>query len=827
MRLGKTWGVTVIGPAQERREWLLVGVSFAAVYLLGFAGVVWSNPPFTTEHWVQEILNSAYWALLMFSMDGSFVAPESPNIALNIARFLAPFVIMAAVLKFVVRFGFQRTLFDRIRHKTGHTVVCGLGAKGHAIVARCRAGNRDVVVIGNDLAENYKEISNRYGVPILVGDATDPMVLAQAAVGRAAHLVAVSESDAENLEIAVQAQAAACQEQDITWDRIVHIHIGDVRLVQRIRDYDPLRGNLKNYHVDMFSTYSMAARLLYDECPLYEYADLRAQDRVHVVIVGYGSMAESILLQTLHLCHYRDLEIPTVTIIDRVANLQGEELRARYPEAENAADIAFVERDVDTLRSDHGGREFLESIENRAPRGVTAVFVCLPEAEESIRVGLFLRNIVQHERLWRAPPFFVDMEGQSGLTGFLTRASETSEFSKVFHPIGVLEEIYAHTDFAGGDPDAYAKALHSRYQRDNEARMRGEGGEEAVARWRRNPNAHDWPNLQETFREANRRSADHIRVKLASAGYRVLAAPYKMVSPAEFGREEPERVALARLEHERWMADRRLDGWRPGERRDNDRKIHDCLKPFDELSEVIKKYDYQSIDVIRNSVLEAAGMGDAVTVRRDLWIGITGHINLTSEQASWLKDHLAKEVFPKLISEYSEHYYTLVSALAPGADYIFALVGEKEMLQDPARGRLIVPRPVPFEQYLADYSWGDVVTKLDYEEECCGLAERCEWIVDLSPSGMSSAEIAADAGLRDQQYQRLGAYLVERCDVLVAVYDGREIKTGGTGEVLGWSRQPETIPPQVSSLSERQRKQRKGPRTLIHIDPVAQSVTGF
>jgi hypothetical protein len=48
---------------------------------------------------------------------------------------------------------------------------------------------------------------------------------------------------------------------------------------------------------------------------------------------------------------------------------------------------------------------------------------------------------------------------------------------------------------------------------------------------------------------------------------------------------------LARNTHENWARQRMADGWRYGPRRDDTRKEHPSLVPYEELSESEKEYD--------------------------------------------------------------------------------------------------------------------------------------------------------------------------------------------------------------------------------------------
>ncbi len=48
---------------------------------------------------------------------------------------------------------------------------------------------------------------------------------------------------------------------------------------------------------------------------------------------------------------------------------------------------------------------------------------------------------------------------------------------------------------------------------------------------------------------------------------------------------------LAENVHEVWATGRIADGWSYGEVRDDERKLHPCIVPYNELSEIEKEYD--------------------------------------------------------------------------------------------------------------------------------------------------------------------------------------------------------------------------------------------
>lgn len=48
---------------------------------------------------------------------------------------------------------------------------------------------------------------------------------------------------------------------------------------------------------------------------------------------------------------------------------------------------------------------------------------------------------------------------------------------------------------------------------------------------------------------------------------------------------------MAKNVHEVWSAGRIADGWTYGEKRDDEKKTHPCLVPYEELPEYEKEYD--------------------------------------------------------------------------------------------------------------------------------------------------------------------------------------------------------------------------------------------
>jgi hypothetical protein len=127
-----------------------------------------------------------------------------------------------------------------------------------------------------------------------------------------------------------------------------------------------------------------------------------------------------------------------------------------------------------------------------------------------------------------------------------------------------------------------ARAIHERYLTQQLARGVGMSTTPAMA---------VWEELPEDVRDANRAQAAGIRDKLNRIGCTIAVLD---TLPA-FSYRGTELEMLARLEHERWMADKLAAGWTYGNPRDDAARRHDCLVPWEQLSESEREKDRNAV----------------------------------------------------------------------------------------------------------------------------------------------------------------------------------------------------------------------------------------
>jgi hypothetical protein len=124
--------------------------------------------------------------------------------------------------------------------------------------------------------------------------------------------------------------------------------------------------------------------------------------------------------------------------------------------------------------------------------------------------------------------------------------------------------------------DKLARAIHEDY-----IAKSGGPGADSFAR--------PWEELDEEIRESNRRQARSITKKLDAIGYGCDAGDTPFKSIEQFGDEDI--LVLAKIEHDLWSAEKTATGWVCGSPRDNAKKIHPDLVPWEELGPVERQKD--------------------------------------------------------------------------------------------------------------------------------------------------------------------------------------------------------------------------------------------
>lgn len=107
----------------------------------------------------------------------------------------------------------------------------------------------------------------------------------------------------------------------------------------------------------------------------------------------------------------------------------------------------------------------------------------------------------------------------------------------------------------------------------------------------------DFDDLPDEIKYSNIDNATHIPTKLLSIGYKIRQVK-KGFKPFALHLNEEEVETMARVEHIRWSWEKRLNGWTFGIVKDDIKKTHPSLIPYEQLIESEKEKDRELVKLI-------------------------------------------------------------------------------------------------------------------------------------------------------------------------------------------------------------------------------------
>lgn len=157
-------------------------------------------------------------------------------------------------------------------------------------------------------------------------------------------------------------------------------------------------------------------------------------------------------------------------------------------------------------------------------------------------------------------------------------------------------------------------------------------------------------------------------------------------------------------------------------------------------------------------------------------IGVAGHRSLRDERLEAIRRGVRDAIAliktdKRRRSRGEEQEAVILSSLAEGADRLVVEEVLETKEQGRGRGHLEVVLPFSDEEYVKDFNSPE---------------SRAEFYALLSLA--TSITVVGLVPTRDEAYERAGRYIVDHCDALIAIWDGREAAgRGGTGDVVTYA----------------------------------------
>ena len=502
-----------------------------------------------------------YGGLRLFTMS-VLIPPGTATWSLKLAAILSPLAAMFTITVYAIIAAAALTgrLKWRLLRLKGQTVICGYGYLGRILARHYRRAGRPVVVIELKNHDGWTEFQRDSGMTLIPGDAAGQGVLQKARLEYAGSVVIVCGDEAANLLVATAVAKYL--------GRVIPRSPVDCRLHLPHLDNGAAQGFLavldrQNPHLNIqgFDPDTVVACGLLEKYPLdRETISEKSGVEVQLVLVGYNHFSKVLALAAAQTAHYANGRPPRLVFFDHPVEAE-DEFRARHPQAEEAARFVFTGLRLES----QAGRQALEEAALDEGRLTTLVFC----DEHPIRA--FGQALL--------PPLSVREKAFTLVRAWDVERGALSEF------LGKGEADFGLQLFG-----AYALDLGLALGVDDKARIiHGYYAEKYPG----GPNAGPWETLGLGAKQSNRWQALHLSAKLRAVGCRLkprnsVLYGDRVVKKGGFRDDEIE--TLARMEHNRWQANRRLAGYKRGER-DERRLFHPDLLPYEDLAEDVKEKD--------------------------------------------------------------------------------------------------------------------------------------------------------------------------------------------------------------------------------------------
>jgi len=223
----------------------------------------------------------------------------------------------------------------------------------------------------------------------------------------------------------------------------------------------------------------------------------------------------------------------------------------------------------------------------------------------------------------------------------------------------------------------------------------------------------------------------------------------------------------------------------------------------------------------RAQFLEPWLAGLAGDDRPRVLLGGTGHLILTPDEEAQAAIELERTALPELAAAEPDAEILVLTGMAPGADLLFTEVASAWLARHGRSFRRVGILPVP-----AEVLWGDWLTRSGVQDgsRIAAVRERFDRALregdTLIQLWQDTAPDWSELAVRQRQYRRLAALLVQQCELLVAILKPAHAgQPGGASEVVAWREQPAAVPPDLSSGARAHRSGWPLPDRLLRIDP--------
>jgi hypothetical protein len=562
----------------SRILWLVFLALFLAAAALGIWGLAQLRrpaeqcPPPSSHPCGYTAADVVYFDAQLFLLGAEPLQDGGPfPWSLELARFLAPLATAYGVTASVWNLFTDQRRRRAARRARGHAVVIGDDLFAMTLVRRLQAARDQVVVISDTVDPERTDDLIPGAALVVVGNAWDQAVLRAGGVPRAATVYACLPDSAANAAAVAAIAAIIGPDSDRDEPLACYARLADGELALALKARRVGLSSASAFRLDFFTPEEIAARKL---ATLILKDHLGSDDTVPAVaVIGLGPFGRALVVELARLWRVRTGGPPLpLVLIGMNASFQLTDLQRRYrtvdehcasrPMDEPAENVDFT-----TIQWASPTAGAADGSSTPATRHL---ILCDQDEDTALRRGLnTVRSATDTDAHTRQS--VTVCVGQRTALGELISPQLLAPGAGEVRVFAIMHEAAEPEELRNDTLTVLARAIHAQYLVDQQAKGIAVGASDSMQ---------PWDALRADLQAANRKQAEGIGAKLSEINAVVVPMTYPTT---EFTFASSEITMLARLEHERWCAERQEKGWTFAPVRDDTRKHHNLLCPWTNL----------------------------------------------------------------------------------------------------------------------------------------------------------------------------------------------------------------------------------------------------
>jgi hypothetical protein len=573
-------------------EWWIVGILGVTAFFMAIFGF---DMLYTEAGIKRSFIDYAFQSIKIFGMEFPDEFDSPLPIPLEIARWLAPAVILYTATKAVIYFIRREFNSLLIQSKRDHIIINSLNEQSRFLISDLLDKGKKVIVVS--AIENPKKLDKleKQGAIVVDGDLHSDKFLKNIAAHNAKYFILMQDNDETNISDAMTIYDYLVKKGRHK-KQIIYTHVADDIKLTELKELNFFEEFTKkimkelNCEIRIFSSYERISRFIFNTYSpdIYNPVFTEDDDQLHVAVIGSGKLVQSMIIRLARLGHYANLKKLKVSVFYDNGKLPSI-LERNFPRLKELIDINYYNTDLTIFNGDN-----YEKIHAEHPISVTYM-LC-----ENDSLSTSILNKLSKVKTIKNLDIVLTLINPDGILSKYYDAKQIESIT--LHKFIIRQKAFTGDAILSEKLDEMAKIIHEDYYN----RQKEQGKLKPEKKASHNP----WELLPVELQNQNREQADHMMIKLRAIDndqskainrLNTMIEKIKIANTKNTPEEGIDRITipeielLSELEHNRWCAHMILSGYVLGEKSDDKLKTHTDLVPYEELSGFTKQWDRNAV----------------------------------------------------------------------------------------------------------------------------------------------------------------------------------------------------------------------------------------